>query len=590
MKFILIIFSIFLLNTAFANDNDNAEIEVIDLYATKTLDQMVLDDLNNEEEVAEEIEEITTSSNENNEKENNELEIKQIAISNNDFFFKNEITDLKIYFDNIQKIRSKTLQKQIVDVLENLQLNLEKGKDKEIFFLIVDYFKSIGQINKSFEFIEKYNLTNDKNLNFYTGVKINYLLSTFQLNEACNFKDSLNSNVKLDFFFLDKLDIFCLILNDNLSEANLLNSILIETENNLDIYYQNLFSIISNSSDQLSNKLEINNAEINSELIFLYSAMTRIAEIPFSHEFYELDKKNLSIPIILNQASPIDLRIKAANDSFIENFITVDSLAALYMSADFNSDQLNNPKETLDLFIDNKELSMAFLFQLVNIQIFPKDRLDILIQFWDFAKKNNLEEIAYKLSNNMLSSIEANSENIIYGPQIASAYIFNKNFEMATMWIKLYENAKQIDSKSIYTRVLLDLYSSEDFDSFTNSINLTLNDYTDLNINKNAELLFVLKDVMNLNINFNRNINFEKIFDERLMPSIFLFNEINKSIFNKNDEKFLILSLISLNGKEWSDIHPEHLKLLLNGYLNYDDGILFRNLILEIFKNYKFII
>ena len=215
------------------------------------------------------------------------------------------------------------------------------------------------------------------------------------------------------------------------------------------------------------------------------------------------------------------------------------------MSADFNSDQLNNPKETLDLFIDNKELSMAFLFQLVNIQIFPKDRLDILIQFWDFAKKNNLEEIAYKLSNNMLSSIDANSENIIYGPQIASAYIFNKNFEMATMWIELYEKAKQIDSKSIYTRVLLDLYSSEDFDSFTNSINLTLNDYTDLNINKNAELLFVLKDVMDLNINFNRNINFEKIFDERLMPSIFLFNEINKSIFNKNDEKFLIFSLIS---------------------------------------------
>ena len=45
-----------------------------------------------------------------------------------------------------------------------------------------------------------------------------------------------------------------------------------------------------------------------------------------------------------------------------------------------------------------------------------------------------------------------------------------------------------------------------------------------------------------------------------------------------------------MNGKEWSDIHPEHLKLLLNGYLNYNDGALFRNLILEIFKNYKFII
>ena len=33
------------------------------------------------------------------------------------------------------------------------------------------------------------------------------------------------------------------------------------------------------------------------------------------------------------------------------------------MSADFNSDQLNNPEETIELFSNNKELSMAFLFQ-----------------------------------------------------------------------------------------------------------------------------------------------------------------------------------------------------------------------------------
>ena len=187
--------------------------------------------------------------------------------------------------------------------------------------------------------------------------------------------------------------------------------------------------------------------------------MTRIAELPFSHDFYELDKNNLSIPIILNQASPIDLRIRAANESFLENLITVDSLAALYMSADFNSDQLNNPKATIDSFSDNNELSMAFLFQLVNIQIFPNDRLNSLIQFWNFAKENNLEEIAYKLSINMLTSIEATSENIIYGPQIALAYIFNTNFEKALDWIELYENSREVDSKSIYTRIILDLYS-----------------------------------------------------------------------------------------------------------------------------------
>ena len=86
---------------------------------------------------------------------------------------------------------------------------------------------------------------------------------------------------------------------------------------------------------------------------------------------------------------------------------------------------------------------MAFIYQLVNIQIFPDDRLNALIQFWDFAKKNNLEEIAYKLSINMLSSIDVTSDNIVYGPQIASAYIFNNDFESAVKWIEYMKTQKK---------------------------------------------------------------------------------------------------------------------------------------------------
>ena len=587
MKFIFIILFIFFSNYILANEEDSGDVEIINLHESKSLDQMVLENLNEDDEIEESIE----TSNETDVTESNVTEVEQVEIVKNNFISKNEIVILKSYFDNLKKINSKTLQKEIVAVLENLQLNLEVEQDQEIFFLIVNYLLSIGHINKSYELIGRYELNKNKNLNFYTSVKLNYLLSTFQLNEACNFKEELNSNINLEFFFLEKLDIFCLILNDNQSEASLLNSILTESEKNADNYYQYLFSLILDSSDQINLDTKSINFKINKELIFLYSAMTRIAELPFSNDFYELDKKNLSIPIILNQASPIDLRIKAANESFLENLITVDSLAALYMSADFNSDQLNNPKETINTFSDNIELSMAFLYQLVNIQIFPNDRLNILIQFWDFAKKNSLEEIAYKLSVNMLSSIEANSDNLKYGPQIASAYIFNNNFEKAIDWIELYENAKAVDSKSIYTRILLDLYSSKDLNSFINSINITLNTYNyDQDNQKNAELLYVLKSVMNLDISSNTNINLNKIFDDRLMPSIFLLNEINNSIFNNDDEKFLFYSLISLNNKVWSDIHPEQLQLILRGYLQYNEGMLFRNIILEVFRNYKFII
>ncbi len=589
MRLIVVTLLIIFSNFAFANEDNNSEVEVINLYESKSLDQMVLDNLNEEIEFEEEAQ----ASNETNETKDtaiNEVEVKQIDIIKNNFINAVEIKDLRNYFLNIENIKSVTLQKQIIEVLENYEFDFKNDKDKDVFFLIINYLQSIGQINKSYELIERYQFDKDKNLNFYTKVKFNYLLSTFQLNEACNFKDELNSNTKIDFFYLEKLDIFCLILNNNISEANLLNSILLESEKKLDNYYQLLFSLITNPSDQIYNDQNIKNIEINKELIFLYSAMTRIAELPFSQDFYKLDKKNLSIPIILNQASPIDLRIMAANDTFLEKLITIDSLAALYMSADFNSDQLNNPKETIESLSTNKELSMAFLFQLVNIQIFPNDRLKTLIQFWNFAKKNNLEEIAYKLSNNMLSSIEANSENIIYGPEIATAYIFNNNYELAVNWIELYEKAKEVDSKSIYTRVLLDLYSSNNITSFINSINLTLDEYTYKQDNQNAELLFVLKSVMNLDINSDISINLDKIFDDRSMPSIFLLKEINESINNNDFEKFLFYSLISLNNREWNNLHPEHLKLILNGYLQYKDGILFRNIILEIFKNYKFII
>ena len=39
--------------------------------------------------------------------------------------------------------------------------------------------------------------------------------------------------------------------------------------------------------------------------------------------------------------------------------------------------------------------------------------------------------------------------------------------------------------------------------------------------------------------------------------------KLNNSIINNNDDKFLFYSLISLNDKNWNDIHPEHLKLIL---------------------------
>ena len=135
MKLILLILFILFSHSVFANEEDNIEVEVINLYETKSLDQMVLENLNDKEEIDEKIE----SSNESTVTPSNEVEVKQIEIVKNDFFFDNDISDLENYFANIQDIPSKTLQIHINEILEDLELNLEIEKDKQIFFLIINY-------------------------------------------------------------------------------------------------------------------------------------------------------------------------------------------------------------------------------------------------------------------------------------------------------------------------------------------------------------------------------------------------------------------------------------------------------------------
>ena len=87
MKYILIIFFILLSNSIYANEEDNNEVEVIDLYESKSLDQMVLDNLNKEEIIEEEVENSNTAI----EIETNEDEVKKVEVIKDNFLQKNEI-------------------------------------------------------------------------------------------------------------------------------------------------------------------------------------------------------------------------------------------------------------------------------------------------------------------------------------------------------------------------------------------------------------------------------------------------------------------------------------------------------------------
>ena len=71
------------------------------------------------------------------------------------------------------------------------------------------------------------------------------------------------------------------------------------------------------------------------------------------------------------------------------------------------------------------------------------------------------------------------------------------------------------------------------------------------------------------------------------MPSYFLMNDIKRNILEDNDLTVFVLSLISMQNKNWIELHPEHLILTLEAMNLYNNGSLKKQIIIEILNELK---
>ena len=87
MKLIFILILLFFSNLISANELENSEVEVINLHESKSLDQMVLENLNNENNVNE-VAENTITDEVDEEVTTSEVEVEKIEIIKDNFIFK----------------------------------------------------------------------------------------------------------------------------------------------------------------------------------------------------------------------------------------------------------------------------------------------------------------------------------------------------------------------------------------------------------------------------------------------------------------------------------------------------------------------
>ena len=523
------------------------------------------------------------------ESENANLEAVTLINSENIFDIDEQI--IQNHLVTINQIKSKTLSKEFIKILSNSKSENQENDNNKFYFIIKKLYE-IGEIQKAYNLIKEINLdlvSKEEHLTFFQVIELNYLLSTFKLSEVCEFKNYLlEKSLVLPNFQLEKTDIFCLTLENKFAEAKLLNSLLKDSEKSIDITFQNLFEFMISENTQDVNFESIHLMELK-DLIFLYSAMMRINELPLKEDFINIDPLNLAIPVILSDSTPINIRIKAANKSFFDEVIFVDSLSALYQSVDFNAEQFSSSKETILNLNDDNELIMAFYYQLANMQIFPADRLNVILEYWEFSKNIGLEKIAYSVTKNILESFTPSSENSKHSIQIALAHISNQNYEDALKWLNIADNSEVNKSQRQYVTFLINLYESDDLNTIKEFLNNINNNFESNNSNQSLETIDILSNFLNIETNIISNYEYTTISDDRSMPSYFLIRDIKKNMISQKNLSLFLLSIISMDNQNWNELHPEHLNLILEAYNIYDEGSLIKPIILEILNDLNII-
>ena len=598
-KLIFVIFILFAFSTS-AND-----VQIIELHKNKSLDQLVLEKENNENEEDNEnilintkdqnneieesnIEEDSNSNNTDDTNINIENVDEQIVYIENETFFDLDDSLISIQLETLKNINSKTLHREFINILSNIDLEDEEIYKDKIYFVIKKLYE-IGEIERAYNLVTKINLDNtniDKqSIEFFYLIKLNYLYSSYKLSEVCQLRALLlEKSINLPRNLLQKSDIFCLTLENKFSEAKLLNSLLIESETEKDENFQNLFNfmLLSENNNSFIPLVNIK----SKDLVFLYSAMLRINELPLDKNFIEVDSLNLSIPVILSESTSMGIRIKAAHRAYKDGLISINSLSALYQSVDFSSKQFDDPEKTLSQ-IDNNELIMAYYYQLANIQIFPDERLDVILKYFDFAKKTGLEDIAYAITEKIIETFTPSAENSKIGIEIAFANIANKNFDDALKWLNLYEINNAKDKKIEYAKFLIDLNQNDNLNTVINYLsdsNLNFDQINNQSLQESFQVLIYFLNIENIS---NKNFQYTKMADDRIMPTYFLINDIKRHISEGNDLSVFILSLISMQNKNWTELHPEHLYLTLDAMNLYDNGSLKKQIIIEILNELK---
>tara|TARA_Y100001970_G_scaffold192758_1_gene234289 strand:+ start:2013 stop:3770 length:1758 start_codon:yes stop_codon:yes gene_type:complete len=533
----LIIFSIFSLNSIYAED-EPADIWDLEKNVEEKNSDFILENNNNGEKNTQN--EIKTSVNEISIIDSSELKDSKLNIVglydpednglNIDMWSNSDGEEIKIILNKLNKTNLSNDAKEILKIvlLTNTYLPQKNITEEEFINFKTNFLIK----NSDKELIKLYLIKNANNIYNSNLIKfyINSYLRNADLENACNIFDHISF---LDDEYINKFKIYCLIDEDKKEQAQLLFDLMYEKDFK-DEFFENKF-------DYLMQYIDKPNKDISDKNILNFHLSHRTIQ-DFSYQpkkdSPDFVWKYLSSTNLLENIETIDLedieKISLIEKATHEKNYEEKKLFELYKRFQFNINQLLNVKDTYKL-LENHE-GRALLYQRLILTEDEIQILDLSYKLKESFDKDNLENAFKNELKRVLLKVRQE--------QVPSNFSSFYNDNLITQPLK--KNNTKINNKIIHQSKLLKYFEEKyEIEKVENDLNKLLK-----SIKKNKDYKVTIKDLILLESLISDGVDVSKKY-----INMFNFDQSNiptdmQLLLSNNEVGMVLLRITEIIGED----------------------------------------
>ena len=467
--------------------------------------------------------------------------------------------DLKTSLKRIEKIKlSKTANEILERILLSFSYPPEGMNEDEFTNLKINWLIK----NKRSSLLESFLKQNEefKNKSKVVQYLVDENIAKANISEGCKKIKFIDAKIK--DAYLEKFKIYCLILNDKKSEAQLLLDLLREQKKS-DKFYDDKINYLLNFTNKTTNKINEKN------LLNFYLSSVTIKDFKF------IPNKNTKKEIwqYLNASNLIKLedvsdkeRLKelelAANDGQVD----ANTIFKMYEQIPFSLIELINAKNNYQTLARSD--ARPLIYQKYLLSEDNDSKIEYLLLLDELFKKENLQNIYSKILSDKIEEIGIDNISERYKEAAQSRIISEDEFLLGKI---------KYNDKILHQSKIIKYYVDED-----NKKKVQKDiDKIFKKISKNRKYFYSAKDLaladslINDGFTLPSNFNFQELSKKYDIPNNLL------QLIENNQNAFLALKIVEIIGEdEPHQLDPETIYFIIN-LLNKMDLNKIRNIVLN---------